>query len=456
MAIRALILLVILACGPAAAADGWKAGAAKIVITPDEPMWMAGYGSRDKPAEGKQSDLWAKALVLEDAQRERAVLVSLDLVGIDRTFATRVTEKLREKLRLERRQIAICVSHTHCGPAVGRNLGPMHYYLIDDQQRALVDKYTTTLEEKIITVVSRAIEALAPSELSWGSGKATYAVNRRTNVEANVVELREAGKLQGPVDHDVPVLAVRNPAGELTAVMFGYACHATVLSFFQWCADHPGYAQTELEKIHPNCVAIFWAGCGADQNPLPRRTVELAQHYGRRLATAVDETLLTTKMKPLSPKLTSTFREIQLPLDKIPSRSEIETDAKSTNKFVASRAKLLLSQLDDGKSLSSTYPYPIGVWTLGEDVQFISLGGEVVVDYSVRLKSELRGPNTWVAGYSHDVMAYIPSARVLREGGYEGGGAMVYYGLPTIWAPTVEEEIVNEVHSQIRSRQAGQ
>ena len=91
------------------------------------------------------------------------------------------------------------------------------------------------------------------------------------------------------------------------------------------------------------------------------------------------------------------------------------------------------------------------MWTLGDEVQFISLGGEVVIDYAVRLKSELRGTNTWVAGYSHDVMAYIPSGRVLREGGYEGGGAMVYYGLPTIWAPTVEDEIVNEVHSQIRS-----
>ena len=343
MKLQGLFLLVILLCDSASAADGWQAGSAKTNITPDELMWMAGYGSRDKPAEGKQSDLWAKALVLEEANRVRTVVISLDLVGIDRAVATRVTQKLHDKYQLERKQIAICVSHTHCGPAVGRNLGPMHYYLIDDQQRALVDKYTTTLEGKIVAVVGQAIDALAPSELSWGSGRATYAVNRRANVEANVLELREAGKLQGPVDHDVPVLAVRKPSGELSAVMFGYACHSTVLSFFQWCADHPGYAQTELENAHPNCVAIFWAGCGADQNPLPRRTVELAQHYGRRLATAVDEVLLTTKMKPLRPKLTATFREIQLPLDKLPSRSEIETDAKSTNKFVASRAKLLLS-----------------------------------------------------------------------------------------------------------------
>ena len=81
-------------------------------------------------------------------------------------------------------------------------------------------------------------------------------------------------------------------------------------------------------------------------------------------------------------------------------------------------------------------------------MQFITLGGEVVVDYAFRLKSELSGVKTWVAGYSHDVMAYIPSRRVLQEGGYEGGGAMVYYGLPASWNPAVEETIIRGVLDQ--------
>lgn len=111
---------------------------------------------------------------------------------------------------------------------------------------------------------------------------------------------------------------------------------------------------------------------------------------------------------------------------------------------------MLLNDLDRGHPLKSTYAYPIGVWTIGDEVQFITLGGEVVVDFALRLKSELGGNKTWVAGYAHDVMAYIPSRRVLREGGYEGRDAMVYYGLPTAWAPDVERLIVDAVHTQIK------
>ncbi len=77
------------------------------------------------------------------------------------------------------------------------------------------------------------------------------------------------------------------------------------------------------------------------------------------------------------------------------------------------------------------------------------LGGEVVVDYALRLKHELTG-DVWVTGYANDVMSYIPSRRVLREGGYEGATSMVYYGLPTTWGPTIEEAIVREVHRQVK------
>lgn len=438
---------------PAAqAAEGWQAGAAKIVITPEQPMWMSGYGGRDKPAEGKLTELYAKALVLQDAAGTKACVVSLDLVGIDRGIMQRACEQLHQKYHLERKQIALCTSHTHCGPAVGRNLGPLHYYTVDDRQKKLIDDYTTILEQKIVTVVGQALANLAPSDLTWGSGRATYAVNRRNNSEGSVLDLRHAGKLVGPVDHDVPVLAVRKKSGELTAVLFGYACHATVLGFYQWCADHPGFAQAKLEQNHPGCVALFWAGCGADQNPLPRRTPELAQHYGERLAIAVDEVLLAHKPRPVEPQLALSYREIDLAFDQLPTREQIETEAKSSNKWVAARAKLFLEQLNAGKPLNQTYPYPIGVWRLGKDVQFVTLGGEVVVDFAVRLKSEMSGINTWVAGYSHDVMAYIPSLRVLREGGYEGEGAMVYYGQPTKWSPAVEDSIVREVHAQVASQ----
>ncbi|MCE9528462.1 MAG: hypothetical protein K8R36_20660, partial [Planctomycetales bacterium] len=320
---------------------------------------------------------------------------------------------------------------------------------ITPEQKKQVDDYSHFLEGKVIEVVDQAIKNLAPANITWGSGKATYAVNRRTNVEAKVPELRAAGQLKGPVDHDVPVLAVRTPEGKLVAVTFGYACHATVLSLFDWSGDHPGFAQMELEKTYPDCVALFWAGCGGDQNPLPRRTVDLAKKYGRQLAESV-AAVVDAPMRPIEGSLKTSYQEIPLALDKLPSKEQIEQDTQSKDRYVASRAKYLLSQINDGKPLSPTYPYPVSIWKVGSEVQWVFLGGEVVVDFPVRLKSELIGTKTWVAGYSNDVMAYIPSRRVLMEGGYEGGGAMVYYGLPTVWGPEVEEQIVKEVHRQAK------
>jgi hypothetical protein len=206
----------------------------------------------------------------------------------------------------------------------------------------------------------------------------------------------------------------------------------------------------ELEKRHPGAIALFWAGCGADQNPLPRRTVPLAEEYGRQLADAVDAAL-KAEQQPITGKLATHYREVAVPLGTLPTKEELETAATSKDKFVVARAKMLLEDLAVGKPLRSSYPYPVATWNLGPDVSWVILGGEVVVDYSLRLKSDLNGTRTWVAGYANDVMAYIPSRRVLIEGGYEGGGAMVYYGLPTIWAPEIEEIIVKEAISQAQS-----
>jgi hypothetical protein len=256
--------------------------------------------------------------------------------------------------------------------------------------------------------------------------------------------LREAGQLAGPVDHSVPVLSIRTPEGQLRAVLFGYACHATVLSGMDWCGDWPGFAQYELEQNHPGIVALFWAGCGADQNPLPRRTVELAMDYGRQAAAAVNREL-NGVMRPVSGALKTDYTEIDLALDTLPSKEQVEQDLRSDNVYLARRAKWLLDVLATRGTLPQTYPYPIQVWKLGDAATLTFLGGEVVVDYSIRLKQELTGVSTWVAGYSNDVMAYIPSRRVLMEGGYEGESAMIYYGLPTKWSPDVEDHIVREV-----------
>ena len=444
-----LVGLAIAAALPCPArAAGWQTGTAKTKITPSQPMWMAGYGSRNHPATGLLNDLWARALVLEDEHGTRGVIVSLDLVAIGRDLTDPICEQLKTQYNLPRANIAFCCSHTHSGPAVGHSLRTLHYDQVDQQQRELIDRYAIQLQQMLVELVGRAIQSLAPSELAWGQGTATFAVNRRNNKEPEIPQLRAAGQLKGPFDHDVPVLRVTDRAGKITALLYGYACHATVLDGYGWSSDYPGFAASELEAQHPGCTALFFAGCGADQNPLPRRKPELARQYGHDLATAVDAVLKGTLM-PVAPQLAVSLSEVSLDLAKVPSRAEIEQDAQSSDRFVSARAKWYLERLKAGETIPASYPYPIQVWRLGSDLLWITLGGEVVVDYALRLKQQYGRSTTWVAGYTNDVMAYIPSRRVLAEGGYEGAGAMVYYSLPSPWAETVEERIIDGVRKTI-------
>jgi len=316
-------------------------------------------------------------------------------------------------------------------------------YALDDAQNKLIDDYTAALEEKLVAVGNEAMAKLAPAMLEWGIGSAAFAVNRRANVEKNVPELLAAGKtLAGPVDHDLPLLVIRDSAGKPVSIVFGYACHATVLSGYAWSGDWPGYAQSEIERNNPGAVAMFVAGCGADQNPLPRRTVELAQSYGQKAATGVANAM-KAGLKKIDGELSAAYGEVELPFADLPTKEQWTSLLESKNSYEVRRAKLMLAQMEGNKPLPRTYPYPVQAWKLGPDLKWILLGGEVVVDYSLRLKREI-GKETWVSGYCNDVMAYIPSLRVLKEGGYEGGGSMVYYGLPAPWGPEVEERVVNE------------
>jgi len=229
-------------------------------------------------------------------------------------------------------------------------------------------------------------------------------------------------------------------------VVFGYACHNTTLSLMEWSGDYAGFAQRDLEQANPGCQAMYWAGCGADQNPLPRRTVELAEEYGRQLAGAVQAVINGAK-RPVGGTLETVYEEVPIPFAALPSAEKLKPDLASTNPYIAATAKLSLDQINDGSPLSPTYPYPMTLWKLGDEISWVFLGGEVVVDYAIRLKSEWDEDadprQVWVSAYSNDVMAYIPSRRILLEGGYEGQGAMVYYGLPSAWAEEIEEMIIS-------------
>jgi neutral ceramidase len=425
----------------------WKAGIAKAVITPEKSVWLAGYGTK-RPPDGKLHDLWMKALALEDDAGRRAVLVTSDFQGVPKSMSDPVFARLREKFGLERHQILLTFSHNHCGPRLGDDL--VDYYPVEAQQVELVNEYTAQMIDRMVAMVGEALDKLAPARLQTGQGQATFAVNRRNNAEAQVPALIAAGKpLAGPVDHAVPVMTVTRPDGRIEAILFGYACHPTTLSFFTWCGDYPGFAQLELEASHPGATAMFVNTCGGDQNPLPRRSVELCQRYGHMLATAVED-VLQRPLEPVTPGLRTAFAYVELPYLKVTSRDELFAAQQSDNPIRARWAARLLEKLERGETFPPSYPYPIHAWRLGTQMLVIGMGAETVVDYALRFKKEF-GPGTWVCGYSDDMIAYIPSRRVWEEGGYEGGSNLFEYGRPALrWSGEIEDRIAETVHKLVR------
>ena len=236
----------------------------------------------------------------------------------------------------------------------------------------------------------------------------------------------------------------------MLAIAFGYACHPTVLDISKWSGDYPGFAQLELEKEHPGAIALFFQGAGADQNPLPRRTISLARQYGRTLAAAVDQ-VMEEDMQLLQPKLTTAYTEIELNLDTPPTLQELTNFYETGAEYEKKWAGRMMEKVKKEEAFQKSYPYPLQIWKLGNQSVF-ALGGELLVGYSIQLK-KIFGSNIFVLGYSNDVMAYIPTEKVLLEGGYEGESSQIVYGLPAKWKSGIEDKIFSEI--EVLAKSAG-
>ncbi|MBE7500918.1 MAG: neutral/alkaline non-lysosomal ceramidase N-terminal domain-containing protein [Verrucomicrobiales bacterium] len=414
---------------------GFEVGVARVSITPPTPFWMSGYAARTHPSEGVLAELWAKALAFRDPQGQRVVLVTTDLIGLPRHVSDAVVARAQEKFGLGHAQLLLNSSHTHCGPTVGRNLSVLFDF--DAAETARVHAYADDLTAKLVALVGDALRDLAPAEVAVGHGEVGFAINRRQPTPQGV---RIGVNSGGPVDHDVPVVRIQTPDGRLRAVLFGYACHNTTLGgdFYHLNGDYAGFAQAEFEQAHPGVTGLFLMLCGGDQNPHPRGTVELAKQHGADLAAEVRR-VLATPLKPVRPPLRLASQTVPLEFA-AHTRALFEAEAAHTDVYRQRRARLMLEAYDKGEPVRQV-AFPLQAVRFGEDLTVLGLGGEVVVGYGLRAKQTYPDANLVVAGYCHDVMCYIPTRRVLEEGGYEPDTSMIYYGQPGPFTPAVEETI---------------
>ena len=426
----------------------WKAGAAVVDITPAGPLWMAGYAARKGPSQGVAQPLHAKALALEDSLNNHCVIVTSDLLGFPAAVSEPIAERVRQRFRLQRGQIIFTSSHTHSGPVVRESLTNM--YPMDAAQAEAVRAYTAQLQDKIEELVGAALRDLHPARLLLGRTEADFAVNRRQLKDGKYVI---GVNREGPVDLEVVILRVERPDRSPRALLFSYSCHNTTLTQdnYLFHGDYAGVAQEVLEKEFPGTTALFMLGCAGDANPDPRGTMQLVQTHGEALARRV-RYAQSDAMHLIHGPLKTLFDRVDLPFAPAPSREVLQALLQSNDRYVRKHAESLLATLDQKGSLPVTYPYSIGLVKFGGDLMLVALSGEVVVDYSIRLKRELgHKSKLWIAAYANDVFAYIPSRRVLDEGGYEPDTSMHYYGLTGPWAPEAEDILVGKVHQMFNA-----
>jgi hypothetical protein len=438
---RLLVALLICLAGRSAfgeptakATPPLRVGVAQVDVTPDFPIRLTGYAARTSESQGVQEHLYARSLAIGSNARDACVLVTIDNTGIPASLTDAVAQRLAKEIGISRERLAFTCTHTHCAPRLNGALVNIFGRDLTPQEQAHVDRYTKLVADKLDEVARAAVADLKPATLALGRGSAGFAANRRTP--------------GGPVEHEMPMLVARDPSGKVRAILTNYACHCTTLgpAMNQTCGDWAGYACEDLERQYPGAIALVTIGCAADANPAPRGTLKMAQDHGSEIATEAARLIANEAgLRPITAVPQGKIKKIELAYDRIPTPAQWEALAKRSDP-VGYNARTQLAKLDRGEPLPTTLPYIVETWSFGDELTMVFLTGEVVVDYDLRLKKEFDPSRLWITAYANDVPCYIPSRRILSEGGYEAEGAMVYYGRPSRLAPSVEEDIIRTVH----------
>lgn len=437
-AVASLTLLMPLT--PAVAAE-WQAGFASVSITPTMPVPMAGYASRDRPSDGVAADLFAKVLVLSDTSGQRAVWITTDLIGLRGAVTEEVFQRVMQRTGLKRHQLLINSSHTHTGPAIADS--DSSAYAIRDEAAANMRAYRQMLQDRIAGAVEKALSHMEPVELSYGSGIVPFVMNRREFTRDRGVIL--GVNARGPADRTMPLLKVTSPDGKLRAVLFGAAVHNTTLTGDEYriTGDYAGFAQEFVQKQLPGVQAMFVLGFAGDANPYPRGTLELARQHGETLGREVLR-VLDTKLVPVRGPLHLQFDYVDLPLADATNRGAIEKmTARGVPSWRSWTATRLLEMIDKGQKPPTHYRAPVAVWQFGGDLTLVALSGEVVSDYVDLVERALGRTGLWLSAYNNDVFGYLPSARVLADGGYETRG--VVHGGLGFFSPAAQDVLVAKI-----------
>jgi len=436
-------VLVLLGTGAYGVERMVSVGVAKVDVTPLHPVVLAGYGGRQTEFEGVETRLWARAMVIGDV--DPVAVVVIDNCGVPGVLRDILARRVAA-MGISSERLVVSATHTHNAPNLAGYAPVLWAGRMTPGQEERMRRYTDFAIEKMAQALGQALENREPLALSWAQGRVDFGGNRRVLGDGRWQGFGlEKG---GPVDHSLPVLVARDEEGKVKALWANYACHCTTLGARNHVhGDWAGYANEAMERNFPLARALMTIGCGADIGPQPSGGAAVAKRHGQAIGDEVQR-LVEGGLRKLNGAPTVASVTASLPLVE-PKPREFWEGLRSKGGFEGELGVAMLKRLDEGERIPNQVAYPVTSWRFDNDLAMVFLPGEVVVDYSVRLNRELAWPRLWLTAWSNGMPGYIPSKRILKEGGYEADFSQVYYGQPGRYRDEVEDEVVGAVRKVV-------
>ena len=409
-------------------------GAAQIDITPSEPVWLVGYGDRDHRSEGTYQSLRAGALML-CGQRDSALLVTADLIGYDLAFTAECKALIADAIGLLPHQIVLTATHTHCAPF-------FYPWIMPGQPEK---EYAQFLKERLVEVAQRAQASVRPGAVSFARGTSNFGVNRRRPDGKGGVSF--APHPDGAMDRDLDTLWCTDQQDRPIASLTFFGCHPTSLGGYLIGGDYPGYLCRSLEE-ETGVPALFATGCagnirpwyGDDPDHFARPTFDELAAAGRDLAHEVLATLGdAVPVQAENMRINSEFH--RLPYADLPTPEALRESAASSDPRRRDWAITMQTHLSKGP-LPDGCPQEIQALHLDDKHCALFLGGEVLTEIGLHIKSALSPRTVITCAYANGLIAYVPSEETYDLGGYEVDGSYHLFIRPAPFTRDVESLIV--------------
>jgi neutral ceramidase len=426
-----VVSLVLAACSGRAVAQDFRTGAAAVIISPPEGTPMAGYYNA-RGAKTILDNLYSKALVIQQGDMQVALVVC-DLISLPRRTVLEARRLIEKETRIPASHVMISATHTHTGPVVTRASARD---ALDGGNSDLGQRYTEALPPLIARSVAEAKQRLVPARLAAARGKEeALSFNRRFFMRDHAVSWnprkldRDIAKPAGPIDPEVAVLHFTAAQANPLATYVNFAMHPDTVGGEAISADYPGVLSRLLADYQGSqMVTLFANGCCGNLN---HRNINWADpqrgpHEARRIGTVLagDVCRIFPLLQTLDPGLLQVKSElVALPLapisnDDIARAREVVKGIRDPKTTFLEKVKAY-QVLDVAAREGKPWEVEVQVITLGDQVAWISLPGEIFVELGLAIKEASPFRYTLIAELANGSIGYIPDKPAYPQGNYE-------------------------------------